>query len=181
MDANPWYWISLIGSPKVWFVISIALVVIYFVLRFGLKARPSWKRKEQLFGQFVLLLVVALTISWVFTIALKAVTNIERPCVSCSAQTQNCNPFCPEDGSFPSGHAVTIFAVFTLLYKFIKRYGFLVFFSIPALVSYSRIALGVHRMPDVFIGGVIGIIIAHNVWSFDKRLVKKEEKVCRIG
>ncbi|RLJ05418.1 MAG: hypothetical protein DRP18_03130 [Candidatus Aenigmatarchaeota archaeon] len=181
MDGNPWYWISLIGAPETWVAMSIALVVVYFVLRFGLKGGSAWERKKHVFGRFVLLLVVALTISWVFTLALKAVTNIERPCVSCSAQTQNCNPFCPEDGSFPSGHAVTIFAVFTLLYKFIKRYRFLVFFSIPVLVSYSRIALGVHRMPDVFIGGIIGIIVVHGVWSFDKRLVKKEEKVCRIG
>ncbi len=65
----------------------------------------------------------------------------------------------PENYSFPSGHAATSFLAATLL-AYYHRKRRLIFYSLAALVSYSRIYLGVHYFFDVVFGGVLGVLIA---------------------
>jgi len=61
--------------------------------------------------------------------------------------------------SFPSGHATTAFAVFSLLSLASnnKNWGFL-YFTLALLAAYSRVYLGQHFFADIYFGSVLGII-----------------------
>jgi undecaprenyl-diphosphatase len=66
---------------------------------------------------------------------------------------------CTKSYSFPSSHAMNMFAGVTLLsysYRKVK----VILFIIAILVSYSRIYVGVHYPFDVLAGAVLGIFCA---------------------
>ena len=69
------------------------------------------------------------------------------------------------DSSFPSGHALIVAGGAAIAFLFLrKRY------SIPlvieaALVSYSRVYVGVHYPTDVIAGVVLGVAIAFIIYS----------------
>ena len=64
--------------------------------------------------------------------------------------------------SFPSGHACNTFGLAVFLYRIIrpKRWGFTVaIFGWAAIMTYSRIYLGVHYPGDILVGGILGTAI----------------------
>jgi undecaprenyl-diphosphatase len=67
----------------------------------------------------------------------------------------DCNP----SYSFPSSHAVNIFAGAYFLSQMFRRLAPLTF-AIAAVVAYSRIYIGVHYPLDVIGGAAIGLLIA---------------------
>jgi undecaprenyl-diphosphatase len=66
---------------------------------------------------------------------------------------------CNTSYSFPSSHAVNIFAAAYFLSQPFKKLAPL-FFGIAAIVSYSRIYIGIHYPLDVIGGAAIGLLIA---------------------
>jgi undecaprenyl-diphosphatase len=66
---------------------------------------------------------------------------------------------CTQAFAFPSGHATNMFGVATLFSGFFTR-GWPFFMGIAALVSYSRIYVGVHYPLDCLGGGVLGAGLA---------------------
>jgi undecaprenyl-diphosphatase len=79
----------------------------------------------------------------------------------------------PTDYSFPSSHASSsFFAASVLSYFHLKNKNKkkktsrinlnwpILYYSIAALISYSRIYLGVHYFTDVVVGAIIGILLA---------------------
>jgi membrane-associated phospholipid phosphatase len=93
---------------------------------------------------------------------------VPRPCTPCSSLgtgmfplgtdlSAACNPYCDTDSSFPSGHAGTIFAVFSSLCVAFRKRLVIPLFLIPILVAYSRVALGVHTFQDVLAGALLGL------------------------
>lgn len=58
--------------------------------------------------------------------------------------------------SFPSGHASFYFALSTVVFFFNKKLGIL-FLLVSALISVSRIFVGVHWPSDILAGTLIGI------------------------
>jgi len=66
---------------------------------------------------------------------------------------------CNTSYSFPSSHAVNIFAAAYFLSQPFRRLAPL-FFGIAAVVGYSRIYIGVHYPLDVIGGAAIGLLIA---------------------
>lgn len=62
---------------------------------------------------------------------------------------------CPNDYSFPSGHATVAFASATILWVFDKKRRFFYVF-IAGLIGLSRIYLQCHYLFDVITGGIIG-------------------------
>ncbi|MBV9159390.1 MAG: phosphatase PAP2 family protein [Candidatus Kaiserbacteria bacterium] len=58
--------------------------------------------------------------------------------------------------SFPSGHALTLFAIGGSAYFYNKRLG-IVFCGLSVLVVLARVAAGVHYPSDVTIGALIGL------------------------
>ena len=63
--------------------------------------------------------------------------------------------------SFPSGHALSAFALFFCL-LFVSRSHFLkiVFFVLAILASYSRVYLSQHWLIDIYVGSIIGFIFS---------------------
>lgn len=72
--------------------------------------------------------------------------------------------------SFPSGHATTAFAVFTILcLYFAKCKSQYIWISLAILASLSRVYLSQHFLVDIFVGSFLGILIAFVSMSFYKR------------
>lgn len=70
---------------------------------------------------------------------------------------------------FVSSHAANFFAIATFSICFLIDYKkwlnpLLIFIAV--LVSFSRIYLGVHYFSDVFVGGLLGMVIALLVYNF---------------
>jgi membrane-associated phospholipid phosphatase len=69
--------------------------------------------------------------------------------------------------SFPSGHTMSAFAVFSLLAFFAgnsKRHIFL-FFFVAVLVAASRIYLIQHFVEDVWMGSLLGVMVAYLIFK----------------
>lgn len=66
---------------------------------------------------------------------------------------------CTKSYSFPSSHAMNMFAGVTLLSYSYRRIK-VILFVIAILVSYSRIYVGVHYPFDVLAGAILGIFCA---------------------
>jgi len=164
MAENPWYYITLIGEPEWWAYIAIGLAVLYLISRLAKwesKYRPSLRN-------FVVVLGISLIIGFGAINILKDAFQIPRPCVPCTEGVLDCNIYCKEDFSFPSGHATTGFIAFTSLFLIVRGPKSAIIFVIPILIAASRVFLGVHTLLDVAMGGLIGIIIPYFVYRFFK-------------
>jgi undecaprenyl-diphosphatase len=73
---------------------------------------------------------------------------------------------------FVSSHAANTFGIYTFaaLALGFKRRKWIVFLGIAALVSYSRVYLGVHYPGDVLFGALLGIVSAFLVYKVMRRL-----------
>jgi len=154
MDA--WFVITLIGTPEFWAGFSLFLMGLYFFMR-------GYGKKSKSFRSFLILMIPSLFFALLLTQGIKTGLAIPRPCTPCDAiSSALCNPYCTHDYSFPSGHATTLFTVFTAAFltvskKYKKR--IVLGYIIPLVVSLSRIMLGVHIMIDVIGGALIGIFM----------------------
>lgn len=120
----------------------------------------------------VLTTVSAITLSFVATTFLKLLFRIPRPSYFLLD-----TGYCPEDFSFPSGHASTSFAAAFVLAQFDPKRKWL-YITLASLVSYSRIYLNCHRVLDVVVGAILGVIISTLVLKIasnrPKSLAKKK-------
>lgn len=80
------------------------------------------------------------------------------------------------DWSFPSGHAASSFLIAVLASKFWPKYG-KYFYSLAALVSFSRLYLGIHYLSDIVAGALIGYTVGaifikkkRVVWRFEEKI-----------
>ncbi len=76
--------------------------------------------------------------------------------------------------SFPSGHTMSAFALFTFLMLALEKRGGLwlefIFAAMAIIVGISRIYLMHHFLEDVFLGAIVGMLIG-GVWYY--RVAKK--------
>jgi membrane-associated phospholipid phosphatase len=161
---NYWFLISVLGMAELWAVICAAMVVSYLVLR-----KTRWKVKttgSDRFKAITILFVLSFAITFLMVYTLKIGFAVPRECILCPAN--GCNPYCLPDSAFPSGHAATIFAFFTsfaLITRSRRSVGVL---ALAVLVTYSRLALGVHSVVDVTAGAALGAVIVIIVWGLER-------------
>lgn len=82
---------------------------------------------------------------------------VERPRPFLSVPAVNMLISKPLTYSFPSGHTATAFAAAGVLSCMLKRYR-VYFFSLAALIAFSRMYLYVHYPTDILAGIILGII-----------------------
>lgn len=78
--------------------------------------------------------------------------------------------------SFPSGHAVSAFAVAVVLARFYPR-GRWLFYGLAILVGISRLYLDIHYTSDVIGGAVLGIIVSWGLFRIEPVIKTAETKL----
>ncbi len=159
---NHWFLLSLIGAPELWSILIIFFVIFYI----GMKVLKREKRKKM--KKFLWVVIPTLLAVFLIVHGMKFFTGIPRPCTPCSYDAVDCNPYCPHDSGFPSGHAAVIFSVFTSGLLVSRRKAGMPLVVVPLLVAASRIMLGVHNLPDVVFGSILGMLIALIVWGLER-------------
>jgi undecaprenyl-diphosphatase len=71
-----------------------------------------------------------------------------------------------ETASFPSGHAAFFFALSMVVFHENRKTG-LIFFFLSFLISFSRVASGIHWVSDILVGALVGIFVG---WLTTKTL-----------
>lgn len=167
---DPWFLITQFGWPEGWAYLSAGLVLTYLILIHTHWKEHSQKRKS--FKSVTVLLALSLVLTFVVVQSVKETARVPRPCTPCtSPEMSACNPYCIEDDySLPSGHAATIFAVSTVAILLLKRRIALLLYILAILVAYSRVALGVHTLPDIALGAFIGLTSAAIIWKIRPKL-----------
>ncbi len=80
--------------------------------------------------------------------------------------------------SFPSGHTMSAFAVFALVAFLFhkKKYLGLLMFIFALLVGISRMYLVQHFLKDVYLGGILGVLVAMLIYWIHMRYPINENK-----
>ncbi len=82
----------------------------------------------------------AVLLAAIFSIALKSIFMVERPCALMDLD------YCPADYALPSLHATVAFA---LMISFLNKRSYWVFVLFALFVSFSRMVLAVHTFRDI--------------------------------
>jgi len=85
---------------------------------------------------------------------------------------------CPTDFSFPSTHAVTAFAIATIISYFDKKRTWF-YFLVAYLIALSRLYLGCHYFFDVLAGAVFGYSISKFILKANRFLLSPDHKAKR--
>jgi undecaprenyl-diphosphatase len=159
-----WFWVFLTEKET-----SIPFYALLLFLIF---------KKIKLKGLGVTILVVALMITFTdqFANLSKATFERLRPCNEAFIEygrflAKRCGKF----GYF-SGHAISSFAVATLVSNILRPYYKNVFYWMffwAFMVTYSRIYVGVHYPGDILTGAALGIVTGHLFFKFHKYLTSK--------
>jgi len=120
-----------------YFLVGVVyLAIVYFLLK--------GERKYALYLLFILVL------AWGISFLIKSFFYFPRPYISLGIEPLFSKPI---DGSFPSGHTATTFAVAFAVFRRHRRLGFNLL-VISSIVAATRVAYSFHTWTDV-LGGII--------------------------
>lgn len=112
-----------------------------------------WKEKVEIFWAAV---VTAFLARGVITEAIRFVYHRARPFAAL-----NFVPLVQDSASsFPSGHSTFFYGLSMVVYFYDKRWGTW-FFIATVIVTFARVAAGVHYPSDIVGGAIIGIVSAY--------------------
>ncbi|HIC8645921.1 phosphoesterase [Elizabethkingia meningoseptica] len=162
------FWISL-TSPWLW--IPFYLLLLFLVYK-------KYTVKNFLF--VLLFIAIGITASDQIANVFKYGFQRLRPCHDPELVNKMRMVVCGGKYGFYSAHASTTFFLATFLSFLIgKNYKFLpyVLFIWAAVVSYSRIYLGVHFPGDVAVGALMGFLLGGLFSTLAKKYVKQKDTV----
>lgn len=163
--ANPFFDIIFTHITELNFwIIPIILLSILFIIKKGKAALPV-----------IFLVLITISISDpISSRFLKPIFSRYRPCHP-QFFMENARFLCgmKTSLSFPSSHAVNLFAIAVVLSYFFKRSKW-IFFSIALLISFSRIYVGVHYPLDIVGGIFFGFLIGIIVLLIHKKFISKK-------
>ncbi|MHB1461141.1 MAG: phosphatase PAP2 family protein [Armatimonadota bacterium] len=81
---------------------------------------------------------------------------------------------CRESHGMPSSHATNMFGVATLFTLYYRKW-WPVFFTIAAIISYTRMYLGLHFPSDVLVGAILGSLIVLGFDTIWRAVANKRE------
>jgi len=103
---------------------------------------------------FIVLLALVFIASFLIATWMKTYFKVPRPCIGL--------PGCPTSYSFPSRHAVVIFALVTAIALQQRDYRInILLFLFAIVISAYRLFIVVHRPVDIVVGAIIGFIIGY--------------------
>ena len=146
----------------VFFSAKFTWIPFYLFLLFWLKRKTNWKA----FGVYAISIVLLITLADQGSVKLfKNVFERYRPChhVEIKEVVHLIKNHCGGKYGFVSSHATNVFALAGFLFFSFKQlyqknyYGL---FAWAAVVSYSRIYLGVHYPADILCGALLGLMIS---------------------
>lgn len=159
------------AGDSVWYY--IVLVPAFVLLRFV--------AKNELWSSRILFVFLSLSVSGILSTGLKWFTGRHRP-VNLIEDGQFGFTFFQldfiyESTSFPSGHAVTAFALATAFAFIFPRWRAAAF-VVAGLIAASRVLLTAHFLSDVIAGATVGSLCALGVkYWFDRLHVDLQESV----
>ncbi|VVB68206.1 PAP2 superfamily protein [Candidatus Norongarragalina meridionalis] len=121
-----------------------------------------WFRHKKVF-------IIALLLTALIAPTAKQVFAEDRPCVGLGT--------CPVSEGFPSVHAAS---AMVFAFAAIGSTAFPFFMIVALVIGGSRVAFGVHTVPQVIAGFALGALIYCVVWSMAYKL-KDEEVAVRHG
>jgi undecaprenyl-diphosphatase len=151
------------SKSKVW--IPLYLIIVFYLFK-------NYGSKDGL--KYVLLILLAVGLSdFIASGIMKPYFQRLRPChdfLNEMILVGNCGG----KYGFVSSHAANSFALFFSIYKIFGKKHFWTYFLLgwAIIVSYSRIYLGVHFPMDVFLGGLIGILVSTFIFGINKSINK---------
>lgn len=116
-------------------------------------------------------MIIALLLTWGVTNALKLTIARPRPFLAGMPLIGEA----PDGYSFPSQHASFSFSAATLAALKNQALGIIAVLA-AALVTYSRVYLGVHYWSDVLVGALLGTAISFGVHQASHHLARRNNK-----
>jgi undecaprenyl-diphosphatase len=109
----------------------------------------AWREKIELFLAAVVTVVLS---RGVLTEIIRLLYQRPRPFTALQF-----TPLFPDSAwSFPSGHSTFFYGLSTVVYLYDKRWG-TVFFIASVIITFARVAAGVHYPSDIIGGAIIGV------------------------
>ncbi len=151
------------SKSKVW--IPLYLIIAFYLFK-------NFGSKDSLRYIVLILLVVGLS-DFIASGIMKPYFQRLRPCHDFLNEMVLVGK-CGGKYGFVSSHAANSFALFFSVYKIFGKNHFWTYFLFvwAIIVSYSRIYLGVHFPIDVFLGGLIGILVSTLIFEINKSITK---------
>lgn len=157
-------------------IMWVAVVIVVFVWEYYIRENTQ-VFLTQLAKLAITLLVTVIVAGGSVHLILKPLVARDRPYV----EHQLSAPYCPNDFSFPSGHATVAFAGAYILYKFDHNRRRRFMYVLLALgVSYSRIYLLCHYAGDVAVGAIYGLAVAFVTYEIIHRIYHSHDIKKRI-
>lgn len=138
---------SLLSLSGLTFIVGVMLTIIFLI------------NKKHPYKEFALYFLLSFFTTYVVVnIFIKNFVQRDRPYI-----TQNVSAAtCPDDFSFPSGHASTAFAGAVVFTAFDKKRRWW-YYGLAFLIALSRIYLLCHYFLDVVFGALIGFEIGRSI------------------
>ncbi len=119
-------------------------------------------RKQLRLKQAAALSLIALAVSGLAVQAIKHLIGRPRPKLADQGVLNWGPSFQTGHDSFPSGHAVSAFALAAVLSSFYPA-GRWIWYSLAVLAAFTRVYIGAHFPSDVFVGAALGLLIG--IWT----------------
>lgn len=142
-----------------WMIAGMFLLIIAFIYIEEIKKEvtPEQEIRWRDLAKHSLIALFAGALAWSVSEIIKYYYFSPRPFLALT----NVNLLFQHGGvdSFPSGHAITTFAVSSVLYIYHKKLG-ITYLILSVIVVLARVTSGVHWPSDIMAGALLGIIIA---------------------
>ncbi len=156
--VNAVSWFFVICAVYFAYLMPIILLVWWFVAKDRLTARKA----------IVLSVISAAVARLIVKSVIVSIWTRNRPFIAHSVH--DIINKSDNEASFPSGHAIAMFSIAPVVYRYNKKLG-VVMYVMAVLTAFSRVIVGVHYPSDVIGGAVLGILIGLlTVKLLDKRL-----------
>ena len=159
--ANPVFDLIMPIATNDWFLRAVFAIIILAMLVFG-------KKQGRIAAVFCLATVAVSDL--LSAQVIKPLVGRVRPCHVIENVHLLVN--CSQGLSFPSSHAANTFSLALFLSDVYPRLRWLLY-SFAAIVSYSRIAVGVHYPFDVVVGALTGVVAALGIGMVYRWTIRK--------